>query len=207
MASEVDICNMALGHLGDPGAISSIAPSDGSVQAERCKRFYPIARSVVLEAHAWSFATRRVALSKITNDEKPDSWAFAYAYPNDCTRPLAVLFPQSTDDSDTQDYAVEALIDGSRAIFTNVDAATLRYVQSVTDTTKYGGLVTAAIARLLASYLAGPMLKGVTGQKVSEQHLNTFLRIELPMAQGADAAGHKDSGYRDFVPWSIKVRA
>ena len=44
MATEVDICNLALAHLGDDATIASIKPPEGSAQAEKSARFYPIAR-------------------------------------------------------------------------------------------------------------------------------------------------------------------
>ena len=49
MASEVDICNLALGHLGDNATVASLNPPEGSVQAQHCARFYPIARDALLE--------------------------------------------------------------------------------------------------------------------------------------------------------------
>ena len=66
MASEVDICNLALGHLGDNATVSSISPPEGSAQAEHCARFYPLARDALLEMGYWNFAMRRVALAQLT---------------------------------------------------------------------------------------------------------------------------------------------
>ena len=43
MATEVDICNLALAHLGDDATIATIKPPEGSAQAEKAARFYPIA--------------------------------------------------------------------------------------------------------------------------------------------------------------------
>ena len=48
MPSEVDICNLALGHLGDSATVATIDPPEGSAQAEHCARFYPIARDARL---------------------------------------------------------------------------------------------------------------------------------------------------------------
>ena len=59
MASDVEICNLALSHLGDTATVASIDPPEGSAQAEHCARFYPIARDALLEKHDWSWATRR----------------------------------------------------------------------------------------------------------------------------------------------------
>ena len=63
MASEVEICNLALSHLGDTATVASSDPPEGSAQAEHCARFYPIARDALLEMQNWKFATRRATLA------------------------------------------------------------------------------------------------------------------------------------------------
>ena len=45
MASEVDICNLALAHLGDAATVSSINPPEGSIQAAMVER--PFVHSLV----------------------------------------------------------------------------------------------------------------------------------------------------------------
>lgn len=206
MASVIDICNLALAHLGDKATVSAISPPDGSVQAEHCSRFYPIARGVLLETHPWHFATRRIALTKISTTELPDSWTYAYSLPNLCIRPQAVLLSESTDDTLAQDYELESLSDGSSVIFTNVEDAVLKYTLSVTDTTKYPQLVVVALSRLLASYLAGPIIKGKVGTAVSEAQLKQYMQVDLPLAKSADAMSRKSSKLKDFTPSSLAAR-
>ena len=58
MATEVDICNMALSFLGDRATVTSINPPEGSAQAEHCARFYPMALNEMLAQARWSFATK-----------------------------------------------------------------------------------------------------------------------------------------------------
>ena len=60
MASEVEICNLALARLGDAATVVSIDPPEGSAQAEHCAMFYPMARDTLLAQHPWGFAQRRV---------------------------------------------------------------------------------------------------------------------------------------------------
>ena len=96
MASEVDICNLALGHLGDAATVSSLNPPEGSAQAEHCARFYPIARDSLLELHAWNFSTTRVALASLGSDWP--EWQYCYACPTDAVNLLAVLGPSVSDD-------------------------------------------------------------------------------------------------------------
>jgi hypothetical protein len=60
MASEVSICNVALGWLGQT-PISSL--TDASVTAQLCRDNYDEARMAVLEEGVWSFAQRKFVLS------------------------------------------------------------------------------------------------------------------------------------------------
>ena len=158
MASTVDICNLALAHLGDEAAVSSISPSDGSAQADHCARFYPMARDALLEMHAWDFATRRVALAE-TAGTPAGGWAYEYAYPSGCARILAVQADAQLDDTESQEFIVETVADGSRVILTNVEGAYCRYIRLISDTTKFSPLFVICLSYLLASYLAGPITK------------------------------------------------
>lgn len=182
MASEVDICNLALGHLGDAATVSSIAPPEGSAQSEHCARFYPIARDSLLEMHAWNFATTRVELASLGSGWP--EWQYCYACPGDAVNLLAILDPNASDDYSVgnnygftqsgiplvgsgtytpQTFAQETLSDGTVVIYTNQENAVLRYTRTVTDTTTFSPLFVDALAWYLASYLAGPIIKGDAG--------------------------------------------
>jgi hypothetical protein len=52
MSSVIDICNLALSHIGQAADVSSIDPPENSIEAEYCARFYPMARDTLLEAYA-----------------------------------------------------------------------------------------------------------------------------------------------------------
>jgi hypothetical protein len=207
VASSVDICNLALAHLGDEALVSAIEPPDGSVQAMHCQRFYPIARDALLSMHPWGFATRRAALVAIVNAAQPPQWAFSYALPNLCLAPKRVLLPDSPLDAEGEDFLIETLADGTPVLYTNAEYATLVFTASVSDTTKFTPLAVNALARLLASYLAGPIIKGDAGKKESAAHYKAFLQIDFPLAAGADANAQKRSDYPDFTPSSIGARA
>lgn len=149
MASAIDICNLALAHLGEEPNVSSIDPPEGSAHAEKCKRFYPIARDVALEMRNWSFAMARVALAELTNDSA--AWAYKYSLPADCLRAVSVLSEGVTDENQgSEDYVIEG-----QYLYTNAPEATLRYLFKITDTTKFSPLFVNAVSWLLASYLAG----------------------------------------------------
>ena len=198
MASEVDIVNLALGRLGDDATVSSIDPPEGSAQASHAARFYPIARDSMLEMHQWGFATRRVTLAVLTG-ASPSPWQYAYAAPANALNMLAVMASDATNDYSTgqpmpytppgmpaqagyglyvpQEYVVEALEDGTSVIYTNQVNAVLRYSALVSDTTKFSPLFTDALAWLLASHLAGPILKGETGAAAAKSCMQMFNTI------------------------------
>lgn len=168
MASVVDICNLALAHLGDSATVSNIDPPEGSAQAEHCARFYPIARDSLLEMHPWSFATRRAALADLGSDV--EQWDYAYAPPADMLAIIAILPPDAISDSNyaagaytPQDYSCEINATGASVIYTNQEAAIARYVAFVSDSSRFSPSFTMTLSWHLASLLAGPILKGEAG--------------------------------------------
>lgn len=159
MASTIDICNTALAHLGQDSEVASISPPDGSVEASHCARFYPIARRVLLEASNWSFATVRTSnLAATTSDST--AWAFRYTLPGDCLKVQRVVAPGAIDESKGERFTVEGSV-----LYTNVETPTLFYTKDVVDTSKYTEMFVDALGYMLASYLAGPILKKVEAGK------------------------------------------
>lgn len=188
MASAVDICNLALARLGDSATVTSIDPPEGSAQAEHCARFYPIARDTMLEAHPWKFATRRARLAQLIVDAW--NWDYAYAEPADALKLLSVLPASAANDTDTEEFESETTADGDPIILTNLEDASLRYVARVTDTTAYSPMFIDALGWMLASYLAGPLIKGDTGAVAARSCLqNAF--VALRQAQVSDANQRK----------------
>lgn len=203
-SSDVDICNLALANLGDKAQVIDIDPPDGSIQAAQCGRFYPIARNALLEMHPWTFAMRRVTLA-LQADPAPSEWLFAYQLPADCLKPRAIYLPDEVQDGRGHDYIVEADVNGNRVLYTNVEEAILRYTRLVQDPTQYTPGFVSALARLLASYLAGPIIKGTAGIQVSQAQLKWF-QIEFGSARSADANSTQRSEYRDRIPDMVKAR-
>lgn len=166
MASEIDIVNLALSRLGDDATVASLYPPEGSAQAEHAARFYPVARDTLLEMHHWGFATKRGTLAALA--VTPPAWSYAYALPADCMVVLNVI-PGGARDQGAQQYRRESLANGQQVIVTDQPVASIRYQARVTDTTKFSPLFVDALAWLLASYLAGPILKGDAGISMAQQ--------------------------------------
>lgn len=173
MASVVDICNLAMSRLGDSANISSIDPPEASPQAEYCAQFWPIARDSALEGYPWAFATKRATLAELTPET--DAWVYAYAMPTNCLRVLSVQDSEATSDLgvDTslptqQAFTIETMASGSLAILTDQDQASARYIAKITDSTKYSPLFVDYVSWLLASHVAGPLIKGDAGAKMAQ---------------------------------------
>ena len=81
MASEVEICNIALSNIR-AGSINSL--DEGSLQAQQCKLKYPFLRDRLLTEVSWGFNHKIRALSALTTDIF--NWAYAYQYPIDCLK-------------------------------------------------------------------------------------------------------------------------
>ena len=188
MSSVVDLCNLALSRLGDSATVASIDPPEGSAQADHCSRFYPIARDSLLEMHDWKFATRRAPLSELTVDSF--NWAHAYAEPNGALRIISVLDATQSAEDESQPYAAESGEDGAALIYTNLQNATARYVARVTDTTKFSPLFADALAWLLASHIAGPLIKGTAGQAAAKACYTNF-NLVFSYAKVSDANQRK----------------
>jgi len=220
MASAIDIINLALGHLGDEAGVSAITPPDGSAQAAHAQRFYPIARDAVVQMHNWGFAVGRDSLALLVTTQLPQEWAYAYAYPT-CMKVIAVfpaevasasqgaIFDQSEFVARAQAYpfTVEALDDGSQVIYSNVTDATVMFIRQVTDTAKFSPLVVMAISRLLASFLAGPLIKGTEGMKIAAKQLEWFEKVDGPRAKASDGQQGRNTSYDTFVPSGLKARS
>lgn len=206
MASTIDICNLALAHLGEIPSISSIDPPEGSAHAEKCERFYPIARDAALEMRNWSFALKRVQLAMIPGNTNTQ-WGFKYAIPSDMIRPIAIPHagfgfnpefipwaagpgrPNSSDFTTEGDY-----------LFTNADDAELVYLYRLTDVTKFTPLFVNSVAWLLASYLAG----AITRDMDIKQWCYSMFERELSLSAQSMANGSQTTN--NHVPSWISNR-
>lgn len=210
MASDVQLCNAALSHIGSEARVSSISPPDGSVEAGHCAAFYDLARTELLEPGNWNFALKRIALAQTTN--LSDAWAYAYVKPSDCQRALRVLRPNVTVTVFTQDTAAAHTDDRDSAAFdiegdvlySNEPNAALVYVRDVTDTNKFTASFNTAFGYLLASYLAGPILKGNEGVRVGDAMRQRAMSIADISATAAANASSAETGPTSSI---LAVRA
>ncbi len=219
MATEVDICNLALAHLGDDATIATLSPPEGSAQAEKAARFYPIARNTLLQMHTWNFAARRGNLALTTNTL--DQWDYAYVAPADMMSPISIISPTAQNDYATrmsagdtpggitsnyaptivagqytpQQFAIEGTY-----IYTNQENAMLRYQAFITDPSTFSPLFVITLSWHLASMLAGPIIKGDQG--IAEAKRSTeMMQGYLASAKQSDNL-QRDITIEHIVPWT-----
>ncbi len=94
--AAVDICNLALSHIGEVEIESLDTTVDLSRQASLCSTFYPRARDALLQSRQWSFSLRRICMVKSLN--VPTTWLFAYFVPPEALTPFTLLPENAIDD-------------------------------------------------------------------------------------------------------------
>tara|TARA_B100000575_G_scaffold95779_1_gene76336 strand:+ start:1123 stop:1791 length:669 start_codon:yes stop_codon:yes gene_type:complete len=219
MATEVDICNLALAHLGDDATIATIKPPEGSAQAEKAARFYPIARDSLLETHTWNFAAKRSNLALTVNTI--EQWDYAYAAPADMMSPVAIISPSAQNDYATRmsagdtpgnltanfaptivagQYTPQQFAIEGTTIYTNQENAMLRYQAFITDPSTFSPLFVMTLSWHLASMLAGPVIKGDQGAAEAKRCTEMMARYMAEAKQQDNIS--RDITVEHIVPWT-----
>lgn len=153
-SSEVQICNMALGHVGISIFIDSL--SEQSQQATVCNLFYEPCRDMALADFDWNFARRRVALADLGTP--PTNWLYRYALPADCLAVRYLVVPGSREPRANQRIPYEIAEEGEvRVLYTDQEEAELVYTRRVENPNLFSAQFVKALAQLLASEIAIPL--------------------------------------------------
>lgn len=208
MASVVQICNIALSHIGSEPIT---ALTEATKEARECNLHYVEIRDAVLEDHNWGFAKRRVVLAEI--DEEFSGWSHAYAYPADCLCPREIYDGSATSavtnglyNSDVENYSTPAKIryevainsaKDARVILTDQEDAELIYTATIADPNLFTRLFRSALSYSLAARLAEPLHSDRDlGLRMEQKYL-----LELSKAKrsdgNADSTPPRDDG--DFI--------
>lgn len=137
MASVVEICNLALSHIGDV-FIESL--TENTKEARRCRLGYDPARRALLRGFNWNFARARAELAALTA-APAFGYDAAFQTPVDCLRVLQVV--------DDPEWSVEG-----RQILATGDTLQIVYTADVEDPTRFDPLFVRALSLQLASDIA-----------------------------------------------------
>ena len=191
MASVIDICNLALSHIGK-FPINSL--EDKTKEAQECRLLYPRARESTLRDHDWNFATKRLTMALI--DQEYPGWKYVYQYPTDCIRAMKIYNPASRVDEIEYEIGVNNTLSG-RVILTDYPNAVLIYVASVTDPNVFDAMFTDALSYRLAADLALP-LRG-EAQIQSSMVQNYMMIMGRTRAQNSNEKFHEPTDDSSFL--------
>lgn len=200
----VTLCNLALSQIGLTARIKSLDITvDTSEEAARCADFFGIAADTLLETKQWGFATKRITPPALSSSPS-DAWPFAYGLPGDCLKAVNVFLPGAVDDSAPQDFKVEDDQDGSQILLAKTSGAVLRYIARSRDVRVWPANFRMADAWYLGSLLAGALIRGDEGAKVSQRCI-TMANGFLAAGAGADAQQGIIRPF-DGTPQSVQAR-
>ena len=178
MSTPIDICNLALGHIGKP-AINSF--EEASSEARECRRYYDGVRRSLLQYSDWTFARRREAMALLTNDYQ-QRWTFKYARPTGVLKMLRVLPPNADLRQNPRPNPFEVR---EGAVFTDVGEAVAEFTRDLTETARYSPLFIDAVSYKLAQRIARPLTKStkLTAEMKEEAREHLSLAVEADAAQ------------------------
>lgn len=178
MASMIEICNMALGFLGEP-PIADL--NEKRPAAQFCKLYLRPALEALLREHPWNFAQARERLTPIT---VPDAWATsytqAYVLPPQCVRLHHLVDGHGC--AERRFNLVEHA--GRTIVLTGLADAVAAFTRMEESPGQYDALFTQALARRLQCLLVKPLLKA-SGSAVQEAE--TLYQRSLDDARVHDA--------------------
>lgn len=168
MASDVDICNLALNKIGQNTIISL---AEDSTAGRICNLFYADTRDSLLRQHPWNFAIKRVELAKLTTSPV-FGFTSEFQLPSDCLRVMYtdLVFP-------ADNFRVEG-----KKLLADSDSIKIEYVSRVEDTTQFDALFVDALWMSLAARIA----YNVSDNNTLVNLLNTKVKEVISHAKSID---------------------
>lgn len=186
MASQIDIFNMALSHIGATATVQDL--NERSAERIICSRFYETTRDALLayKSCPWSFATKFEPLAEIGSPQEP--WAYRYALPNDCITAMYIAQDIGNNLRDDQQIPFQIINSGTgRALLTDQPTASLCYVSRIVEAERFSSPFVEAMAMRLAAFIAMPIAKSANMRdevmNMAEQLIQVAMAHELNQAQ------------------------
>ena len=182
-ASDVAICNLALGHIGHSAVIASL--EEASHAALRCRLVFAKCRDALLETRDWSFARRFAALAP--GGEAPSFWERSYAYPADALK-IRWLYGEDYDRQRDSRVPFQVGLDddgASKLVWTNLEMAEARYTAAVTNAALFPASFRDALSYAVAKEIAYPL---TTDHSIRSQ---MFQAYQLSMSKAAEVDGNQ----------------
>lgn len=194
MASETDICNLALIRIGQGSRIASL--DEESEPADLCEFVLPLARDDTLRSGSWPFASRRVALALVEEEPSTD-WAYAYRVPSGCLRAIRLMPTDGRNGRARIPFEVEG-DDTAGLLFTDEPDAVLHYITRVENAGLFPPDFVDAMAWRMAMELAEPLARDAGRRENAERQWKRSLeRAEANAANETIPRPEPESGLLD----------
>ena len=168
--SPEDICNLAVGMLGNFNTINSIE-SPVSDKETVLSLWYPITRQALLKEIKPNFALKNKLVSKQSEDGN-HRYTYAYEYPSDCLQVLGI----GDLDEKVNDYVINANSNSIPRIYSNEDytgGLKLRYVADVTEVSLFSPEFKILLARVLSGNVAPQITQDMDKVKMAMEIAKT----------------------------------
>lgn len=180
ITSKVDICNMALSHLGNFGTVSNIdTPTNDKERIFAL--WFDITRQFVLKLLMPNFALTRLIVSKLV--ETPDfGFAFFYEYPATALKVLGIDEVRLKENN----FNIERTPLGVKAISHDTDyteGMPVRIIVDVTDINSWSPETKVLVSQYLAAYTA----LAITQDVAKSAKLISELPAQITSASGLNA--------------------
>lgn len=152
LSNNIDICNLALDHLGK-GSIVSF--TENSPEAQRCRRQYDPCRRLALSRSPWTFARKTANLALLPTSAL-SQWAYCYDLPNDMRKLHKLLADGENPHDNVRPHP--QYVEGGK-LYTNIENARLVYVEDSTDVPSWSAEFDDALSYLLAWRMAPGMTR------------------------------------------------
>ena len=191
MKSTIQLFNTALGRLGGEQIPYNRSPHEQDATGILCENLFPHVLDMVLEAHEWGFATRRVLLAMLPEQqpENPD-YVLRYAMPTDCVKPVSIEGYAGVNR--TPAYLIEG-----NAILTNKRNAELVYIARIEEPRAWPPSFADVLAWALAGELAPARIND------SQKQNWCYQNYEVALAKAAARDRAKQNPHRKQSPWLV----
>lgn len=188
MASMIEICNLALGFLGEPPVADL---NEQRPAARYCKLYLRPALEALLRDHPWNFAQDR---ERLTSIDVPDGWAgqykHAYVMPAQCVRLHHLVTAGGCR------VRCFALTDhgGRTLVLTSLENAVAEFTRLIDDANHYDALFSQVFARKLQCLLVKPLLKSSPSAVQEAETLYQRAMEEARVQDAREGRSFQDDG-------------